>query len=263
MGKCFVIQPFDGGKFDKRYEDVFAPAIKDAQLEPYRVDQDPSTTIPIDTIATQISTSTACLCDITRDNPNVWFELGYAIASQKDVVLICAEERTTFPFDVQHRAIIKYSTDSTSDFARLRENITNRLIAVLEKRTALQTVGAIASVSKVEGLEQFELAALVAVAQVVTDPEDGASAYTIRQDMELAGFTKVATTLGLRSLLDKGLLTTITMREHDGSAFNAYTPTTMGMRWLFDNKDKLTLRIGETASPAPAETGVSDDDIPF
>ena len=25
MGKCFVIQPFDKGPFDKRYRDVFSP----------------------------------------------------------------------------------------------------------------------------------------------------------------------------------------------------------------------------------------------
>ena len=39
MGRCFVIQPFDQGPFDKRYDDVFAPAICDAGLEPYRVDR--------------------------------------------------------------------------------------------------------------------------------------------------------------------------------------------------------------------------------
>jgi hypothetical protein len=51
LATCFVIQPFDeGGKFDKRYADVFEPAIRDAGLEPYRVDNDPSTTIPIDEI---------------------------------------------------------------------------------------------------------------------------------------------------------------------------------------------------------------------
>jgi hypothetical protein len=51
---CFVIQPFDGGNFYERYEDVFAPAIKDAELEPYRVDKNPSVSIPIDSIEKQI-----------------------------------------------------------------------------------------------------------------------------------------------------------------------------------------------------------------
>ena len=37
---CFMIQPFDRGKFDKRYEDVFKAAIEETGLEAYRVDND-------------------------------------------------------------------------------------------------------------------------------------------------------------------------------------------------------------------------------
>ena len=50
MTTCFVIQPFDNGKFDRRYNGIFEPAIKDAGLKPYRVDRDPSTVIVIETI---------------------------------------------------------------------------------------------------------------------------------------------------------------------------------------------------------------------
>ena len=57
MGNCFVIQPFDDGKFDKRYEDVFAPAVRAAGLEPYRVDHDPSVSIPIEDIQSGIQSS--------------------------------------------------------------------------------------------------------------------------------------------------------------------------------------------------------------
>ena len=88
MNKCFVIQPFDKGPFDKRYDDVLVPAIKAASLDPYRVDRDPSVSIPIEEIQSGIEFSRACLADITIDNPNVWFELGYAIASRRQVVLI-------------------------------------------------------------------------------------------------------------------------------------------------------------------------------
>ncbi len=45
MEKCFVIQPFDNDKFDKRFKDVFEPAIQKANLEPYRVDRDMSVKI--------------------------------------------------------------------------------------------------------------------------------------------------------------------------------------------------------------------------
>ena len=51
MPRCFVIQPFDGGeRYDKRYADVFEPAIRDAGLEPYRVDRDPGVSVLIDDI---------------------------------------------------------------------------------------------------------------------------------------------------------------------------------------------------------------------
>ena len=63
MNSCFVMQPFDGGVFDKRYDDVFSPAIDDAGLKPYRVDRDPSVSIPIDEIESGIRRSELCLAE--------------------------------------------------------------------------------------------------------------------------------------------------------------------------------------------------------
>lgn len=71
MDKCFVMQPFDGSDFDSRYEDVIAPAIREAGLEPYRVDRDPKVSIPIQDIESGIRESRLCLADISLDNPNV------------------------------------------------------------------------------------------------------------------------------------------------------------------------------------------------
>jgi hypothetical protein len=93
MGRCFVIQPFDAGPFDKRFDDVCAPAVRAAGLEPYRVDRDPATRIPIDDIESGVRNSQLCLADITIDNPNVWFERGFAIAVPREVVLVCADQR--------------------------------------------------------------------------------------------------------------------------------------------------------------------------
>jgi nucleoside 2-deoxyribosyltransferase len=118
--KCFVMQPFDKGKFDKRFDDVIKPAVTRANLIAYRIDRDPSVSIPIEDIESGIRDSDVCLADITTDNPNVWFELGYALAIHKDVVLICSNERATkYPFDVQHRNIIGYKVDAPSDFMEL------------------------------------------------------------------------------------------------------------------------------------------------
>ena len=79
-----------GGPFDKRYDDVFVPAIRAAGLEPYRVDCDPAVVIPIEDIEEGIRRADLCLADISLPNPNVWFEVGFSIAAAKPVVLVCS-----------------------------------------------------------------------------------------------------------------------------------------------------------------------------
>ena len=260
VGTCFVIQPFDRGRFDKRFDDVFVPAIEASGLDPYRVDRDPATSVPIDQIEAGIRSSCACLADITTDNPNVWFELGFAIASQKEVVLVCSQERKSrFPFDVQHRNIITYSTDSPRDFDDLKGRITNRLKAIQAKEAALATVASRSPIAEVEGLSQYEMIALVAIAQNVDQPNGSVSTFLIRQDMNNAGFTKVAATLGLASLLKKQL---IELREaydeRSGESYAAYALTEKGISWLMSNQDRLVLR-------EPPRTGGPSgrDDVPF
>jgi len=71
MATCFVIQPFDGGAYDKRYKDVYAPAIVAAGYEPYRVDHDASVSVPIESIEAGIRNAMVCLADISEENPNV------------------------------------------------------------------------------------------------------------------------------------------------------------------------------------------------
>ena len=262
MPRCFVIQPFDDGeRYDKRYEDVFAPAIRDAKLEPYRVDHDPTVSVPINEIEKGIESSYACLVEISTDNPNVWFELGYAIASRRIVVLLCSDERDTpFPFDVQHRTIIRYSTESPSDFAKARSRITTQLKALLGKQKRLDQLATVNSVSRVEGLEQYETAGLVAVAQHVNDPKKGISAYQFREDMEQAGFTQLASTLALGSLIDREMLERYEEQDYDGETYTAFRVTSKGMTWLLANKGKLTLQISEKER---GRTRITDDDIPF
>ena len=260
MPRCFVIQPFDGGeRYDKRYADVFDPAIRDAGLEPYRVDRDPGVSVLIDDIERKLEHSDVCLAEISTDNPNVWFELGYAIASKRDVVLVCSDERKAhFPFDVQHRKIIRYSTESSSDFEKARAEITARLKAMLIKREQLDQVSSLSSVSKVEGLEQYEIAGLVAVAQEIDDPEGGITAFSFRNNMEQSGFTRLAGALALSSLVNREMLERFEDHDYEGAPFTAFRITSKGMAWLLANKGKLTLQIGEEEPKI-----ITEDDIPF
>src|ERR1017187_10997241 len=129
MATCFVIQPFDNGKFDRRFDEVYSHAIQDAGLDPYRVDKDPAVDVPIDSIENGIRVAAVCLADITTDNPNVWYELGFAFAAGRPVVMVCSHERPDkkYPFDIQHRAIIPYVADAPSDFETLKQSLTDRI----------------------------------------------------------------------------------------------------------------------------------------
>lgn len=261
MGNCFVIQPFDKGKFDKRFDDVLVPAITSTGLEAYRVDRDPNVSIPIEDIQSGIESSVLCLADITTDNPNVWFELGYAIASRKSVILICSEERESkFPFDVQHRTIVRYKSDSPRDFEELKSNIRERINAALKKDERLENLAQTTSIAPVEGLEQFELAVLVAIAEQLQAPEDSTSLYPVKESMKRAGFTDIATTLGLRGLLVKEMLETMSCYDERNDAdYTGYRLLDKGLDWLLHNKDKLILK----RQPTPPETPSGWDEMPF
>ena len=246
MDKCFVMQPFDGGVFDKRYEDVFAHAIKDADLEPYRVDQDPKVSIPIQDIESGIRDSRICFAEITLDNPNVWFELGYAIAAGKEVVMVCSSERTTkFPFDVQHRSIIRYSTDSIRDFESLRKHIATKIKAILHREEQLPKVTELAKLNKIEGLDQHEIVCLAALAENLDHPDDHALAFQIKRDMERSGFTKIATTVAVKSLIQKELISYSRYDDFNGESYIGYTLTEKGWAWVLQNQSRFMLRQPE------------------
>lgn len=128
--QCFIIQPFDDGKYDARYYDIIQPAIERCGLYPYRVDLDPNVDIPIAAIEEKIRESCLCISDITENNPNVWYETGYACACGKKMILMaCKDERTVFPFDIRHRNLLLYSTGSLTNFQELSEQLAARIRA--------------------------------------------------------------------------------------------------------------------------------------
>jgi hypothetical protein len=243
MNKCFVMQPFDGAEFDKRYDTVISPAIQAAGLEPYRVDRDPSVSIPIDDIETGIKNSELCLAEITTDNPNVWFELGYAIAIPKEVILICSESRSSrFPFDVQHRNIIQYKTESPQDFDKLKEDITTRIKATLKKQKEIDKISKLSPIADTQGLSQHEMVALVTIMQNGFISTGGVSAWSIKQDMNSAGFTDIAISIALRCLVLKGMARDDTETDINGIESAIYFVTEAGEHWLLNNQDKLVLK---------------------
>jgi hypothetical protein len=265
MPTCFVIQPFDAGKFDKRFEQVFKPAIIVAGLDPYRVDQDPHVDIPIDAIESGIRSASICLADITTDNPNVWYELGYAFATGTPVVMVCSSERDSkkYPFDIQHRAIIPYTVDAPGDFDSLKDKIAERINALLERGAALRQMAETQQVAPVGGLSQPELTVLAVLAGEVGVPDGKAAVYSVQHDAERASLTKVGFALGLRCLSEKFLVEMTMYTDQNGYDIDALRITNAGWNWIDANEERFVLRRLSKAELAALNAEISDDDIPF
>lgn len=109
---CFVLMPF-GEKFDAVYRTLIAPSVEDAGLSVMRADEMTTPGFIIEQIRSAIQQSRLCIADVTGANPNVLYELGFAQASGKPVVMI-AETAESAPFDIAAERIFVYGT-SLSD----------------------------------------------------------------------------------------------------------------------------------------------------
>lgn len=257
MDNCFVIQPFDKDKFDQRYIDIFEPAIRASGLLPYRVDRDPAVRIPIEQIEEGIKNSKICFAEITLDNPNVWYELGFAFASGKDVVMV-TEERQKFPFDIQHRKIINYKTTSKSDYVKLESNISETLTALLSKQNVIRQQ-IFTPIKESEGLEQYEITMLLIIMENQLTNEDSVSIYTVKNDMEKAGFNPLATSISIRELVKKGMIKTFKeTSEYDQELYLACKLTPDGENWIMSNKSIIEFRKKSTK-----EIDSIGNDLPF
>lgn len=261
MEKCFVIQPFDNDKFDKRFDDVYKPAIINADLEAYRIDRDPSTKIIIDDIEKGIIDSKFCLAEITTDNPNVWYELGFAFACNKDVVIICSDERVDkkLPFDIQHRHIITYKTGSLSDYQNLSTKITEKIKALQNTSKIIKKLHEV-SIVETEGLKGHEVALLILIAENQITKTDTVSINSLKNQMRDAGYTDIATSIGIRSLIKNKLILSFTEIDswNNNNEYNVCQLTDAGEEWILSNQEQLQMRKTEVQQP---ELTIAD--IPF
>lgn len=258
MPTCFVIQPFDSGKFDKRFDDVYVPAIEAAGLEAYRVDRDPGVEVPIEAIEEGIRNAAVCLADITTDNPNVWYELGFAFATGRPVVMVCSNERTSgkYPFDIQHRTVINYKPESPSDFDGLKAALGKKIKALLNKTEALRQIAESNQIAPTHGLTQTELMVLAILAGDTALPNAATTVYSLKEDSERSGLTSIGFSLAFRRLAAKKLVEL--MEEYDENRDQVYSMTRLtdaGWNWIENNESLFVLK-----KPSPKSL---EDEIPF
>ena len=128
--KLFVVMQFTED-FNNLYNDVIIPVSEKAGFEVIRADEFYSSTPILNDIIRSIKESSVIIADITPDNPNVFYEIGYAHAIKKPTILICDKTREKLPFDVSSFRTLFYE-NSISGKAKIEHSLTKYLENIQE-----------------------------------------------------------------------------------------------------------------------------------
>ncbi len=128
---CFVMMPF-GSWFDRYYQEIYVPAIREAGFEPVRADELFSSGSVVEQIWEQIKKARLLLADLTDRNANVFYELGLAHAAKKPVIFT-APKVEDVPFDLRHLRVIIYDIREPEWASALRKSVTEYLKTALKE----------------------------------------------------------------------------------------------------------------------------------
>jgi GAF domain-containing protein/nucleoside 2-deoxyribosyltransferase-like protein len=110
---AFVLMPFSKA-FDNVYKLGIKRACAAASVRCERVDEQKFDERILDRIYGQIQAADVVLADMTDRNPNVYYEVGYAHALHKRVVLL-TQNADHIPFDLKQHRHVEYDGNSISD----------------------------------------------------------------------------------------------------------------------------------------------------
>ena len=106
--------------FAKEFGDVYATvrrsvaSVREAQTECFRLDEVKAAGRITDDLIRELNESTVCIADLTGCNPNVMWEVGYAMALRKPVIFI-SQDVGSLPFDLRLMRTIAYDRHSLAE----------------------------------------------------------------------------------------------------------------------------------------------------
>lgn len=131
---AFVVSQF-GGDYDILYSDVIKPVCESMSYEPIRGDEMATCSMILDDIVTSIKNAAVVIADVTPDNPNVFYEIGYAHAINKPTILLCEKNcRNKLPFDISGFRTIFYD-NSIGGKKLVEERLKEHLSALNQYQT--------------------------------------------------------------------------------------------------------------------------------
>lgn len=274
LSRVFVIQKFDnGGLYDKRYEELFKPALEAARTEPVRADSILGLQPIIEKIEGAIREADICFADVSTDNPNVWLEVGYALALNKPLVMVCDTQRQKLPFDVSHRPVIFFKADVPSDFENLKIRVGEEIRNEIDRQGRLSVARAVpASPFKVGDLAPCEIGILTSLIAMYGSLDDGLRHSELMEKMRVMGFTDAIVGISLVKLQRREFVVRDLVEQEDsyGNRWSCeyFRIAPFGIDWLTENEKFIPI-AQERSERDRKGTGYRhsrselDDEIPF
>jgi tetratricopeptide (TPR) repeat protein len=113
---AFVVMPFgkkkggDGSLYDFNaiYKTLIMPALEEAGFEPFRADEETTSGDILTDMFQELLLADLCICDLSIDNANVYYELGIRHAFRKRGVVHIQAGRAYMPFDIFNVRTLPY-----------------------------------------------------------------------------------------------------------------------------------------------------------
>ncbi len=269
---CFVMQVFDGSTYDRRFEETFSPAIVEGGATPVRADRILGSKPIIEKIEGALREATIVFAEISENNPNVFIELGYALDIGIPLVMVCDRaKRASLPFDIGHRPVIFYKTETAGDFTKLKSEIQTAVAAAL-----LDASGIVQSVEPmlptiVRDVPSDELkdSLMLEVLEAETGDPTGVSAYTLTRALANDGFSTGLASLAILSLVKDGLIEKNAVHDRDGDPYVSYTLSESGTERLLaryaaiKRKQELARREATVPSSRESFSDILGEEPPF
>jgi len=135
---CFILMPFgrksdESGKavdFDKIYELIIKPAVRKANLEPIRADEEILGGIIHKPMFERLMLCDYAIADLTTANANVFYELGVRHGIRPHSTILTFAEGMRLPFDIAPLRALPYKLDSSGlpiEVDNIKKSIVKRL----------------------------------------------------------------------------------------------------------------------------------------
>jgi hypothetical protein len=137
-------------------------------------------------------------------------------------------------------------------------------VALIVRQDKIQKMAVHSPVAESHGLTAHEIAALAIIMEYRYQSETIAT-WSLFNDMQAAGFTRIATSMALEGLRRKSFIDTRQESDYSNGEYMAVSLLQSGIDWLLENQARFVMR-DECSPQAEADSSVPavpEDDIPF